>query len=97
MPSPSAPRGPLLVRELSALLARWQLWAALAAVGAVQAALVHSAAPLEGARPALLYGLAAAWMGALPVVVGCGAALDRGANLALLLQLGHGPARIVFA
>lgn len=94
MPSPrAAPLLPLFLRELRALLSRWHLWAALAAVALVQAALFGSAAPLEGAQPSLVVGLAAAWCCALPLVLACAACEDRGAGAALLLQLGHGPAR----
>lgn len=98
MRSASAPVLPVLVREVRALVSRWHPWAAVAALGAVQAALVRSAAPLDGTRPLLVHGVAAAWLCALPVVVACAAADDRAsANLALLLQLGHGTARITFA
>ncbi|MCC7074698.1 MAG: hypothetical protein IT383_25540 [Deltaproteobacteria bacterium] len=97
MPSRSAPAMPLLRREARALVSRWHLWAGVAALGAVQAALCLSATPLEGTRPLLLYGLAAAWLCALPVAVACAAADDRSsANLALLLQLGHSITRVTF-
>ncbi|MCC7111175.1 MAG: hypothetical protein IT382_17910 [Deltaproteobacteria bacterium] len=94
MPSPrAAPFLPLFLRELRVLLSRWHLWAALAAVALVQAALFFGAAPLEGAQPALVVALAAAWCCALPLVIACGACEDRGAGAALLMQLGHGPTR----
>lgn len=98
MPSPrAAPFLPLFLRELRALVSRWHLWAALAVVALVQAALFFGAAPLEGAQPSLVVGLAAAWCCALPLVIACGACEDRGAGAALLLQLGHGPARLALA
>ncbi|MBI1947695.1 MAG: hypothetical protein HYS27_18550 [Deltaproteobacteria bacterium] len=98
MPSASAPPLPAVTRELRVVWSRWHLWAALAVLGAVEAALLWSAAPLDGTRAPLLHGLAAAWLSALPVVVACGAADDaRSGNLALLLQLGHGPARVTLA
>lgn len=96
MPSAEgAPLGPLVVREVRALWSRWYLWGALAALGLVHVAALHAAAPLEGAVPTLVLGLTAAWCCALPLVLACGVADDVGASSALLLQLGHGPARVV--